>query len=146
MSFTYEKHVPSRAEIVIAMLADAIRRRLDRRDLAKFVQGSPGEAARVARDLNVDTATLMKIAARSSGPPVLLNRRLRLLGLDPEDLKRRQPAVAQDLTRCCALCGSKTQCARDLGRKPETADWKNYCPNEPTLTALLLQAGPAATH
>ena len=50
MTYSYENHVPSRAEIVIGMAADAIRRWRDRRELAKFVQGSPGEADRVARD------------------------------------------------------------------------------------------------
>lgn len=66
--FTYENHVPSRAEILIGMAADAIRRWCDRRELAKFVQGSPGEATHVVRDLNLDTATLMRIAGRSIGP------------------------------------------------------------------------------
>ena len=126
--FTYENHVPSRAEIVIGMAADAIRRWCDHRELAKFVQGSPDEADRVARDLNLDTATLVKIAARSSGPPVLLNRRLALLGIDPEQLRRREPAAAQDLARCCALCGSKARCARDLASKPASSHWKRLLP------------------
>ena len=147
MTYAYENHVPSRAEIVIGMAAEAIRRWCDRRELAQFVQGSPAEAARVARDLNLDTATLMNIAGRSNGPPVLLNRRLAVLGIDPEHLRRREPAAAQDLARCCALCGSKTRCARDLASKPESAGWKDYCPNEPTLAALMpLQTGFAAAH
>ena len=99
MSYAYENHVPSRAEIVIGMAADAIRRWCDRRELANFVQDSPNEADRLARDLNLDMATLMKIAARSSGPPALLNHRLELLGIDPEQLRRREPAAAQDLAR-----------------------------------------------
>lgn len=135
--FTYENHTPSRAEIVIGMAADAIRRWCDRRELEQFVQGYPGEADRLARDLNLDTGTLMTIAARGSGPPVLLNRRLALLGIDPEQLRRREPAAAQDLARCCALCGSKARCARDLASKSAGDHWKDYCPNEPTLAALM---------
>lgn len=147
MTYTYEKHVPSRAEIVIGMAADAIRHWCDRRELASFVRRNPGEAGRVARDLGMDIPTLVKIAGRSSGPPILLNRRLKLLGIDPEQLKRREPAVAQDLARCCTLCGSKARCSRDLTAKSESADWKNYCPNEPTLAALMpLHAGHAAAH
>lgn len=147
MSFSYEKHVPSRAEIVIGKAADAIRRWSDRRELAKFVYGNPGEASRVARDLNLDTATLMRVAARSSGPPILLNRRLERLGIDPERLRRREPAAAQDLARCCALCGSKTRCARDLASKSTSDRLKDYCPNEPTLAALMpLQRELAAAH
>ena len=135
--FTDENHVSSRAATVIGMAADAIRRWRDHRELAKFVQGSPDEADRVARDLNLDTATLLQIAARSSGPPVFLNRRLALLGIDPEQLRWREPAATQDLARCCALCGSKARCARDLASKPASSHWKDYCPNEPTLAALM---------
>jgi hypothetical protein len=137
--FTDENHVSSRAATVIGIAADAIRRWRDHRELAKFVQGSPDEADRVARDLNLDTATLLQIAARSSGPPVFLNRRLALLGIDPEQLRRREPAATLDLARCCALCGSKARCARDLASKPASSHWKGYCPNEPTLAALMLQ-------
>ena len=89
----------------------------------------------------------MQIAARGSGPPVLLNRRLALLGIDPEQLRRSEPAAAQDLARCCTLCGSKARCARDLASKPESNRWKDYCTNEPTLAALLtLQPELAVAH
>src|SRR5688572_11664656 len=97
MGYAYEKHIPSRAEIVVGMLADAIRRWFDKRELAQFIHNAPTEADRVAGDLNIDKATLMKVAARSSGPPVLLNRRLRLLGVDPGELSKAEPAVCQDL-------------------------------------------------
>ena len=111
------------------------------------MQGYPGEAGRVARDLNLDTGTLVKIAGRGNGPPVLLNRRLALLGIDPEQLRQREPAAAQDLARCCALCGSKTRCARDLVSNPTSNQWKDYCPNEHTLAALTpLQAEFASAH
>ena len=147
MSFTYENHIPSRAEIVIGMAADAIRRWCDRRELAKFVQSYPGEASRVARDLNLDTETLVKIAGRGNGPPVLLNGRLALLGIDPEQLRQREPAAAQDMARCCALCGSKARCAHDLSSNPASNQWKDYCPNEHTLAALTpLQAELAPAH
>jgi hypothetical protein len=136
MGYTYERHVPSRAEVVVGMLADAIRRWSDRREFAQFMQKCPTEANRVARDLNIDQATLLKVASQGSGPPALLNRRLRLLGIDPEQLRRREPAVAQDLARCCALCGSKSRCARDLAREPSGGHWRTYCPNKSTLEML----------
>jgi hypothetical protein len=28
------------------------------------------------------------------------------------------------------------RCSRDLANDPHKADWKDYCPNEPTLAAL----------
>jgi hypothetical protein len=136
MGYAYEHHIPSRAEIVVGMAADAIRNWSDRRDFARFAQDCPAEADRLARDLNIDKASLLAVTGRGSGPPVLLNQRLRLLGIDPEQLRRAEPAVTQDLARCCALCGSKSRCARDLARNPGDAGWRTYCANEPTLEAL----------
>jgi hypothetical protein len=136
MGYAHEQHVPSRAEIVFGMAADAIRRWRDRREFADFAQGCPQEADRLARDLNIDRADLMRIAGAPKGPPVLLNRRLRLLGIDPEQLSRSEPAVTRDLARCCTLCGSKARCAGDLAHRPASTDWRTYCPNQPTLGAL----------
>ena len=118
------------------MMADAIRRWRNRRELADFVQRCPEEADRLTRELNIDKASLMQIAGASNGPPVLLNRRLRQLGIDPERLGKSEPAVAQDLARCCTLCGSKARCTRDLAHRPASTDWQKYCPNEATLGAL----------
>jgi hypothetical protein len=136
MSYAYERHIPSRAEIVVGMLADAIRRWSDRREFSKFMEKYPAEAGRLARDLNVDKATLLKVGSQGSGPPALLNRRLRLLGIDPEQLRKREPIAAQDLARCCALCRSKSRCARDMARDPNGGQWRAYCPNEPTIELL----------
>lgn len=141
MSDTYERHVPSRAEIAVGVLADAIRRWLDRLDFARFVQSNPAEANRLASDLNIDQATLLEVVRKGRGSAALLFRRMRLLGIDPEQLRKREPAVVQDLSRCCSLCGSKPRCARDmareeLARQPQSEAWRTYCPNEPTLASL----------
>jgi hypothetical protein len=136
MGYAYERHVPSRAEIVVGMAADAIRRWCDRQEFARFAQNCPSEANRLARDLNIDKADLLQVAGQGSGPLVLLNRRLRLLGIDAEQLRRAEPAVSQDLARCCAICSSKSRCAKDMARDPGAAQWRSYCPNEQTLAAL----------
>ena len=79
MGYLHERHIPSRAEIVVGMVGDAIRRVCDRREFARFVDDCPGEADRLARDLNIDKASLQKLAGER---PVLLNRRSRHLGFD----------------------------------------------------------------
>lgn len=144
MGYAYEQHVPSRAEIVIGMAADAIRRWRDRREFADFVHDYPQEADQLARELNIDKSSLMQLAGTPKEPPVLLNRRLRLLGIDPEQLGRSEPAVAQDLARCCTFCGSKARCAHDLSRHPDGADWRTYCPNVSTVDALGSAVGAPA--
>jgi hypothetical protein len=145
MGYAYERHTPSRAEIVVGKLADAIRHWSDRRELAQFVQEYPGEAGRLAHDLNVDMTTLLQVAGQSSGPPVLLQHRLQLLGIDPEQIRKNEPAVAQDLARCCTLCSCKSRCAGDMASNPGSESWRTYCPNEMTLEALRPRyAHPAA--
>jgi hypothetical protein len=131
MTYAYENHVPSRAEIVIGMAADAIRRWRDRRELAKFVQGSPGEADRVARDLNLDRATLMHIAARGSGPPVLLNRRLALLGIDPEQLRRREPAARRTSRVAALFAAAKRGVPATSPANPKATAGKITAPTNP---------------
>ena len=69
MSYAYERHVPSRAEIVVGMAADAIRRWRDRCEFAPFVLDCPGEADRVTRDLNLDKATRSNWPDPSAGRP-----------------------------------------------------------------------------
>jgi len=145
MTFEYDKHVPSRAEIVVGMAADAWRRWRDRCDFARFVADCPHEADRLARDLNIDKASLTRIVGQGRGEPVLLKNCLRALGIDPEEVRRTEPAVTQDLTRCCALCGAKTRCASDLARRPGGAEWRTYCPNQQTIEALKIERLQSST-
>lgn len=140
-SDTCDRHAASRAEIVVGMLGDAVRRWLDRREFAEFMQNNPDEAGLLSRDLNIDRSTLLEVARKGSGSAALLFRRLPLLGIDPEQLRRREPAVVQDLSRCCSLCTCKFRCARDMAREPHGKAWRSYCPNKATLDALR----PAAT-
>jgi hypothetical protein len=134
MHNAYQRHVPSRAEIVVGKAADAWRRWRGRRAVARFMRQCPEEAERVARDLKVDRSSLLEISG--GGPPALLNRRLYALDINPERLQRAEPRIAQDLVRCCALCGCKPRCARDLVRRPDSDIWRTYCANASTLEAL----------
>jgi hypothetical protein len=136
MTFSFEDRTPIRADIALGILTKAIRRWRARREVAGFVRNNPIEASRVARDLNLDIASLLKIAARD-GAPRLLDRRLALRQMTLKVLRHTHPAVAQDLERCGALCERKARCARDLDRNAGCADSTDYCPNEHTISALL---------
>lgn len=145
MCTEYEKHVPSRLELLVGMAADAWRRWRDCHDFAAFAAANPDEAARLAQDMGTDTQGLVRIAGSGREWPQLLGRRLRLMGIDPESLKRREPATARDLSRCCALCDSKSVCARDLAQNPWSRDWEKYCVNHQTIDALAAESRtPAA--
>lgn len=136
---------PSRLQALAGMAADAWQRWRDRRDLAAFTAADPHEAARLAHDMGTDTRGLIRLAGSSREWPRLLVKRLRLMGIDAETLKQDKPATARDLARCCALCDSKSVCARDLARRQWSNDWEEYCVNHHTIDALLDEAKtPAA--
>ena len=134
MGYAYGRRAPFTAENLIGMMADAFRRWRSRCEFARFAQDNPSEVERMALDLNIDKAGLLAVAAQDSGTPNLL-RRLKSLGLDPDQIRKHEPAVARDLARCCALCSSKARCGRDLARL-DSVNWRSYCPNESTLKAL----------
>ena len=132
----YAKRIPSGAEILVGMAADAWRRGRERREFARFIQNYPSEADRLTQDLNTDRASLLKLCGKGVEWRALLNGRLRALGIDPGQLDASETVVARDLARCCALCTHKSRCASDLLRDPRREEWKTYCVNEQTLSAL----------
>jgi hypothetical protein len=138
-----KNRVPSVAEILVGEAGAAWRRWRDRGEFAAFAAANPDEAQRIAQELGTDTESLVRLSGGGQEWQELLNRRLRLAGLDPDTLAHELPATARDLARCCALCDSKGECARDLDRAPASSGWKAYCPNEQTITALASEHDPS---
>jgi len=90
------------------------------------------EAGNVARDVGVSTAELYSIAR--AGPDSADQLKLRLNAIELDAVGAR---TLRDLERTCTLCGAKRQCERDLAQAPDDPVWQSYCPNAPTLQALL---------
>ncbi len=95
-----------------------------------------GELSRVAHDIGVDTADLKVLAGKWPNAADLVMRRAAALGLDTAAIERSQPQVMRDLERVCSLCDNKRACEHDLSRGPAKTDWRDYCPNAGTLTAM----------
>jgi hypothetical protein len=96
------------------------------------------EVQRIAQDLGISSFELHALAGRPDDRE-LLARRMEALHLEPKGLAQMQPAAWRDLQRVCALCGVRNECARDLdeqARDPAWQEWRNYCPNATTLSAL----------
>ncbi len=68
----------------------------------------------------------------------LMPRRLQQLGLDPGYVKACCTSAYQDLERVCASCKSRRLCARDLARGDVESGMRSYCPNAPTIDALVV--------
>lgn len=155
MAHVIGNHSPSVGKGLVPAMAKAYLRWRKRRVFERFAHDDPSAVERLARDLNLDKASLLAVVAQGDAASDLLKRWLHALGLDPGRIAKRDPAVARDLARCCALCSSKRRCARHLAHANRAA-WESYCPNKPTLDALVADvamhasnegnAGMRATH
>jgi hypothetical protein len=79
---------------------------------------------------------------------VLLPRRMKLLGIDPEALARSEPLLFRSLALRCRQCASPQQCTRELERaSPDSIEegWKDYCMNVALLRMLSAIEGIGAT-
>jgi hypothetical protein len=94
------------------------------------------EVERVAADLGMTVSDLYALARRGPEAALLLERRMAALDLDRDEILQSEPGVFRDLQRVCTLCRSKKQCSRDMASNPDSAVWKDYCPNAGTLLAL----------
>ncbi len=96
------------------------------------------EVERIAQELGLSSFELQNLVKRPDERP-LLARRLAVLHIEPPALAKSEPATFRDLQRVCALCGVRDRCAADLedqGRDPAWQEWRDYCPNATTLSAL----------
>jgi hypothetical protein len=110
-----------------------------RRSLAELECCGPAEIEHIARDLGVSRAELSVLAGKWPDAADLLSRRLEQVNLDRPELARVEPQVLHDLERVCTLCGSKRRCDHDLAIHPSHPAWTEYCPNAPTLSALIAE-------
>jgi len=81
-------------------------------------------------------------AADVSAEVELMPRRLQQLGLDPGYVKVCCTSIYEDMQRVCASCKSRRLCARDLARGDVESGMRCYCPNEPTIDALIINWVP----
>ena len=95
------------------------------------------EFDQIARDLNLSSSELFALSARNDLSGELLRKRIAECGLSTDQLKTRQPEVLRDLERVCGHCTSTKRCAAEFRRGSASPDWSSYCPNTPTLQALM---------
>jgi hypothetical protein len=98
-----------------------------------------GDAERVAHDVGLDPAGLRTLAGKWPGAANLLGQRMAQLKLEQSDIRLSEPQVLRDLQRVCTVCASKGRCAHDLIDAPSDPAWQEYCPNAPTLAALIAE-------
>jgi hypothetical protein len=102
--------------------------------LAELQSCGPAEVEHMARDLGMSRGELSVLAGKWPDSADLLSRRL-----EQVKLARVEPQVLRDLERVCTLCGSKRKCEYDLTIHPSGGAWTEYCPNVPTIGALIAE-------
>jgi hypothetical protein len=103
-----------------------------RKRLAELASCGPAEVEHMARDLGMSRGELSVLAGKWPDSADLLSRRL-----EQVNLAGVEPQVLRDLERVCTLCGSKRKCEYDLTIHPSHPAWTGYCPNAPTISALM---------
>jgi len=131
-----EAHDRSIVNNLIASLAAWWRQHANHGVCDNFAALSSEEIARIAQDVGLSASELRTLSGYCADAADLLDRRLSAVGLDPKELAHTVPAEMRDMERLCTLCRSKGRCARDLGADPDDPVWRQYCPNEATITQL----------
>jgi hypothetical protein len=97
---------------------------------------TPGEIDRLAQDVGMNGGDFLKIATQENGTAELLQRRLKALRLDEDEIRLLSPLLLRDLQVTCSLCAAKSQCSSDMDRSDRPQGWETYCPNAGTLATL----------
>ena len=105
------------------------------RELASL--GTEGRRA-LACDLGLSVDKLVRLSAHNPASGSELPRLMRSLGLSPEKIGSSHSGVMRDMRIVCAGCLAGSRCRRDLdhGLAPAV---QQYCPNNQTLSALLME-------
>jgi hypothetical protein len=98
---------------------------------------SPEQVASIAHELGVHPTELVNLAKKGPHAADLLNKLLRAIGIEPNELAHHDPLVMRDLQRLCSTCGFKRQCEFDLANGESADNFREYCPNTFTIDALL---------
>ena len=117
-----------------------------RRAIDELAACPPSEIRRLACDVGLSGGDLRLLCRSDFGPSELLQRRLQVLGIDPEFVRHAEPTTFRDLARVCASCQASRRCARDLVRGDVQAGMEGYCLNSATIDALTVSCNRCAAH
>lgn len=110
--------------------------RSSRAALAELDALPPSLIEEIAREANIDPATLHKVVASGRDADLLMERMLDAMGIDLGMLKGSHPAILQDAAINCSTCGEKARCRREIAAGTAAAHAAAFCPNQPTFASL----------
>lgn len=93
--------------------------------------------AQLARDNAMAVSDFCTLAKSKSSNSELLRRQLAQAGLDPEKVADTKSSVMRDMQVVCSGCLMTRRCRRSLSRQGAGSNYSAYCPNAPTIDALV---------
>ena len=117
-------------ESAINLFGDWLKHRREMREIRDM---NSGDFARMARDLCISTADLVRRGPHASDE---LPRLLKSLGIDEAALSRTQPVLQRDMIRVCAACQQKARCNHDTDAGTLAQHYEEYCPNASAIDEL----------
>jgi hypothetical protein len=110
-----------------------------RRDIREIRELHGGEAAKIARELNIQPSDLDMLLQQGPHAADELSDLLTLLGINKDLLAKTEPLVLRDMARVCTSCQQKHRCNRDLAAG--TSAHAEYCLSASTIHDLRTKAG-----
>lgn len=95
------------------------------------------EVDRIAREFNLNDNELRLLASKDSDAANEVDELLEAVGIDPRTLDNKEPLVMRDLQRLCTRCKSKDQCRLELDSCSASDNYRDFCPNAYTISALI---------
>ena len=131
------KQAPLIESVLLAFAGWYRKQREIRQSLNIFDGIDDRQVKQMANDLHLSPADLRGMVRRGPDAAKLLYERMSVLHLDADRLESKDPAVMRDLQRLCSTCTTKKRCLKELAQDPGSAAWREHCPNENTLVALV---------
>jgi hypothetical protein len=86
-----------------------------------------------------DLPSVERDTVKSADSLDFLAWRMQQIDFDAEEIVELEPQLMRDLQRVCSSCASKRKCKHDLAKRPSSRAWLGYCPNAPTLAAMIAE-------
>ena len=137
------KAFPAFSSLMAAFREWVRKRKLIRQCRQRLDACDKNEIARIARDVGLSPSDLRQMAELGPDAAQQLLDRMSALHLDADALAKSDPSTMRDLQRLCSRCISKKRCQHDLLLVPDDPNWRQYCPNAGTLSALQSEAANA---
>ena len=90
----------------------------------------------IAGDLALAESALLSLSVGARDNTVLMDRMMRVRGLDPEGMRRAFSMTLRDVERVCSQCRNTGRCRRELDAGTAAVHCHAYCPNAATFDDL----------